>query len=70
MAYNTTNTYQYAKQIFETLGVKEDIVINISVEYKAIFRKHLSEIVRRQQSANRYTTRQISENSMMVVRIK
>lgn len=69
MSYNKTNTYQYAKQVFENLSLMEDIVLPIPDEHKAIFRKHLWERIRRQQSSNRYASRQIGDK-LKVIRIQ
>lgn len=68
MAHNLTNTYQQAKQIFETLGLKEDTMLDIPIENISIFRKHLSEMIKRKKSSNKYATR-IMGSSVKVVRI-
>jgi hypothetical protein len=50
MASNISNTYQLAKQIFETLALKEDIVIQLEYKDLPLFRKHLSEMIKRKKS--------------------
>jgi len=69
MAQNTTNTYQIAKIVFDTLGLKEDMILDIDVEKLPIFRKHLSEMIKRQQSSFKYATRIIG-NKVKVFRIQ
>ena len=69
MAQNTTNTYQIAKLVFDTLGLKEDMILDIDVEKLPIFRKHLSEMIKRQQSSFKYATRIIG-NKVKVFRIQ
>jgi hypothetical protein len=69
MAQNTTNTYQIAKVVFDTLGLKEDMILDIDVEKLPIFRKHLSEMIKRQQSSFKYATRIIG-NKVKVFRIQ
>ena len=61
MAQNVTNTYQIAKLVFDTLGLKEDMILDIDVEKLPIFRKHLSEMIKRQQSSVKYATRVIGD---------
>lgn len=69
MAYDTTNTYQQAKTIFNSLGLKEDTELDIPETDIKIFRKHLSEMIKRQQSGNRYATRFVG-NRVKVIRIQ
>ena len=69
MSKNTTNTYQMAKDVFNTLGLKEHIMLDIPAQNMGIFRKHLSEMVKRKQSTNRYATRAVHD-SIMVIRIQ
>lgn len=69
MAYDKSNTYQQAKNVFNTLGLKEDTNLSISKNDIKIFRKHLSEMIKRQQSANRYATRSAGD-SVKVIRIQ
>lgn len=68
MAQDKTNTYQYAKEIFNTLALKEDTTINVNPADIRIFRKHLSEMIKRQQSGNKYATR-LEGNRLKVIRI-
>lgn len=63
MAYNKTNTYQLAKKVFESLGLKEDVVLEIDEKDLPIFRKHLSEMIKRQQSSFRYASRKIGDKT-------
>jgi hypothetical protein len=61
MAQNVTNTYQIAKLVFDTLGLKEDMILEIDVEKLPTFRKHLSEMIKRQQSSVKYATRTMGD---------
>lgn len=72
MAQNITNTYQIAKDVFDTLGLKEDMLVHIPSESVSIFRKHLSEMIKRKQSSNKYATRLVGSrgNSLKVIRIE
>ena len=69
MAQDKTQTYQLAKNVFVTLGLKEDTLLDIKREDVRIFRKHLSEMIKRQQSNNKYATRLVS-NKVKVIRIQ
>ena len=69
MAQDISNTYQQAKTIFNTLGLKEDILLAIEESNIKLFRKHLSEMIKRQQSGNRYATRLIGDK-VKIVRIQ
>jgi hypothetical protein len=69
MSTDQTNTYQQAKQVFLTLGFREDTSVDIPEHHLKIFRKHLSEMVKRQKSSNKYATR--AENGkVFIVRIQ
>lgn len=57
MAHNFTNTYGMAKHIYQSLELNANVDIDIEIAHIKIFRKHLSEIVRRQKSSNKYITR-------------
>jgi hypothetical protein len=69
MATDQTNTYQDAKLVFNSLGLKEDTSIHISEEHIPLFRKHLSEMIKRQKSNNRYATR-FTGNKLTIIRIQ
>lgn len=69
MAQNITNTYQIAKLVFDTLGHKEDMILDIQAENLPLFRKHLSEMIKRQNSSFKYATRLIG-NKVKVFRIQ
>jgi len=69
MAQNITNTYHFAKEVFNTLGLKEDVLLDIPIDTMKVFRKHLSEMIKRQQSSNKYATR-VFGNKIKVVRIQ
>jgi hypothetical protein len=43
--------------IFETLAVNTNVAIDIDIDHVKIFRKHLSELIKRKQSSNKYATR-------------
>lgn len=68
MAIDITGTYQQAKDVFNTLALHE--VATISTSNKAIFRKHLVEMQRRQQSSKRFATRNNGNNSIKITRIE
>jgi len=68
MANDITGTYQQAKDIFNTLALHE--VATITTTDKAIFRKHLVEMQKRQQSSKRFATRNIDKNSIKITRIE
>ena len=69
MSTNTTNTYGIAKQIFETLGLKEDTIAPVHPDNLKTFRKHLSEMIKRQKSNNKYATRLVGDK-VMIIRIQ
>lgn len=69
MATDKTQTYGKAKMVFTTLGLKEDIFIDMDAEDLPTFRKHLSEMIKRQKSSNQYATR-ISGKGIKIVRIQ
>ena len=69
MSNNTTNTYSIAKHIFETLGLKEDTTAPVHPDNLKVFRKHLSEMIKRQKSNNKYATRLVGDR-VMVIRIQ
>lgn len=69
MATDKTQTYGKAKMVFTTLGLKEDTIIDIDAEDLPTFRKHLSEMIKRQKSNNQYATRTTGKG-IKVVRIQ
>lgn len=69
MANNITNTYELAKKVFECLSLKEDTVINVSGSNVRIFRKHLSEMIKRKKSNCRFATRRIGDD-LKIIRIQ
>jgi len=69
MATNQTYTYQQAKDVLNSAILKEDIVLNIDSKHVNIFRKHLSELIKRQQSSKRFTSRLLKNNQLKVIRI-
>lgn len=68
MATDITGTYQLAKDVFNTLSLHE--FTTIEVNNKAIFRKHLVEMQKRQKSYKRFATRNIDKNSVKITRIE
>lgn len=70
MAANETGTYQQAKEVLNSAILKDDIVINIPANDVKIFRKHLSELIKRQQSGKRFTSRLLNNNQLKVIRIE
>ena len=69
MAHNETNTYQYAKQVFTTLALNDKVTLPIPEDNLKIFRKHLSEMIKRKHSSNLYASRMMGDG-LMVVRIQ
>jgi hypothetical protein len=69
MAKNQTNTYEAAKNTFETLGFREDAILPLFQPNVRIFRKHLSEMIRRQKSGKKFASRIVSEG-LKVIRIE
>lgn len=69
MSQNKTNTYQLAKEVFDTLGLKEDSLLDVSSDNLRIFRKHLSEMIKRKESTNKYATR-VFGKKVIVIRIQ
>jgi len=70
MATDTTGTYQQAKHILSNAVLKDDIIINITSNDVKIFRKHLSELIKRQQSGKRFTSRLLNNNQLKIIRIE
>ena len=71
MSTDQTYTYQQAKHVFTTLDLFKTINIKVdSSDYTKIFRKHLSEMIKRKQSDKRFTTTSLNENQIEVIRIK
>ena len=70
MAKDETYTYSQAKHIFNNAELKADIIIDMQHSYAATFRKHLSEMIKRQQSGKRFTSRLLNNNRIKVIRIE
>ena len=70
MATNQTYTYEQAKGVFESAPLKEDIIIKVDKLNVHIFRKHLSELIKRKQSPKRFTSRLLKNNQLKVIRIE
>ena len=70
MATDTTGTYQQAKYVLNSAILKDDIILNIPADDVKIFRKHLSELIKRQQSGKRFTSRLLNKNQLKVIRIE
>lgn len=69
MAHDKTNTYQQAKIVYESLALKDDIFIHIPEDHIKLFRKHLSEMIKRQKSNYRYASRYDS-GKLKIIRIQ
>jgi hypothetical protein len=67
MAIDETYTYTQAKNVFDTLDLFETALIK--VKNVPIFRKHLSEMIKRKESEKRFTTT-LNKNQLEVIRIK
>ena len=71
MANNETHTYSLAKDIFNNAALKEDILLSIEAANVSIFRKHLSEMIKRKESNKRFTTRFVlNKNKLKIIRIE
>jgi len=70
MSKDETFTYQQAKYIFNTAELKQDIVLDIDCNNVATFRKHLSEMIKRKESAKRFASRLLNNNQIKVIRIE
>ncbi len=70
MAINETNTYQQAKDVLNSLNLKQDTTIDIDSNNVKIFRKHLSELIKRQQLPYKFASRLLDNNQLMIIRIK
>lgn len=68
MANNTTNTYGQAKDIFNSSDLFKTNIIE--VKNASIFRKHLSEMIKRQRSDKKFTSTLLDKNQLEVIRIK
>ena len=68
MATNETYTYQQAKQVFCDLDLFESITLN--VQSVSIFRKHLSEMIKRKASDKKFSSSLLDKNQLEVIRIK
>jgi len=68
MSTNITNTYRQAKDIFNNADLFNTIIIE--AKSIAIFRKHLSEMIKRQHSDKRFTSTLLDNNKLEVIRIK
>lgn len=68
MASNITNTYQQAKEIFNSISLFDTTIIK--VKNASIFRKHLSEMIKRQKSDKKFTSTLLDKNQLEVIRIK
>lgn len=69
MAINTTNTYQLAKTVFETLALKEDMYIELEHKDLPTFRKHLSEMIKRKKSCSKFASRYLHDGRVKIIRI-
>jgi len=69
MATDLTGTYQQAKDVFNNAGLKDDVIISIDYGNVKIFRKHLSELIKRSGSNKRFTTRIIDNDNLKIIRI-
>ena len=69
MATDLTGTYQQAKEVFSDAVLKRDLIIDIDAGNVRIFRKHLSELIKRNESNKRFTSRLLENNQLKVIRI-
>jgi hypothetical protein len=69
MAKNETSTYHHAKVIFDTLGYKEDAILPLFQPNVRLFRKHLSEMIKRQKSSKKFASRLVPDG-LKITRIE
>lgn len=62
------NTYQQAKDIFNSIDLFGSAIIE--VKNVAVFRKYLSEMIKRQQSDKKFTSILLNKTQIEVIRIK
>jgi hypothetical protein len=70
MAKDSTGTYQQAKSVLDGARLKQDIVIDIPEQDVKIFRKHLSELIKRRKINTRFASRILNKNQLKVIRIE
>lgn len=65
-----TGTYQQAKNLHDTLELNQSLIVDVLPENVRIFRKHLSDITKRNQAnmGRRFVTRLIN-GKMFIQRI-
>jgi hypothetical protein len=63
---NINSDYNKAKEVFETLAAKKEVVIEVA--NKKLFRKYLNDFSR--NSSNEYLTRSENENQLRIIRYK
>lgn len=70
MAADQTATYQQAKYAFNSIGLNDNEVLYIDADNYKIFRKHLSEMIKRKESSKRFASRSLNKNQIKVFRIE
>ena len=70
MAQDETITYTQAKHVFNNAELKKDIVLQIDKINVPVFRKHLSEMIKRKESGKRFASRLLNNNQLKVIRIE
>ena len=70
MAMDKTYTYQQAKHVFNNAVLKDKIILDIEQDNFKIFRKHLSEMIKRKESTKRFSSRLLNNNQIKVYRIE
>lgn len=70
MGTDITGTYKQAKNIFNSLELMQDSIINIHTDYVPTFRKHLTEFIYRKDNSKKFTTNILDNNKLLVKRIK
>lgn len=70
MSNDITGTYQQAKDVFNTLSLKEQTIVSIPINHQKTFRKHLVEMQKRQVSVKRFATRLLNKTQIKITRIE
>ena len=70
MSKDITGSYAKAKDVFLSLEFGNQEVISINDDHLKIFRKHLSEFIKRKNSDKLFYSRQLGKNRVLVGRIK
>lgn len=70
MATDITGTYSQAKYVFNSLDLHGYTIIDIDIDNRKIFRKHLVEMQKRNKSSVRFATRKLNNSQIKITRIE